>query len=617
MLTLAQFGRKSSSCFATSVAAGRSRRRSRWPGRGTPRGCARLPNPPATLPGAAAPSPEVAGGGDRRAGRVGGARPSALTVKPSGKRTRRTASAPAAVVGGGAAARRGVLSAAQAAQTRGADDRREHDQGDHPAPVDLLPGRTRSAPAARPLEVAGQQVRGRAGVFAVARPGERRREALVEGLDGTSTRCARGASTKRSVSRGLLAASRRAGSAADRRRRARPPRPGRARGVAPGPLRCRPLDHAERPGERAGRVGDGDAGAGRAVVEREDFHKLGASDGRLRRLRAPRRAPPASCRPPRASVGRPPPPPSMCFAASRTSATASTPLSASAWSRLKTRKARPSSVEPSSDRRGFSCCGPVGEVAQVAARHAARLHDDDVALARADLEVGLGLLRRLLRLLARALELGPELFRLVGASAQSANASPAVTASMRRAPEPTEPSERITNGPISAVVRTCVPPQSSRETPSTSTTRTSSPYFSPKSIIAPSFRASSIGDDERAHRVVLEDRLVDAPLDRLPLLGRQRLRVREVEAQLVGPHRRAGLVDVVAEHRAQRLVQEVRSRVVRHRREAHAPRHDCLDAVAAREARALEQQRLVVVDPVGGAEHGDASRRPSRARRRR
>ena len=45
----------------------------------------------------------------------------------------------------------------------------------------------------------------------------------------------------------------------------------------------------------------------------------------------------------------------------------------------------------------------------------------------------------------------------------------------------------------SAVVRTCVPPQSSRDTPSTSTTRTSSPYFSPKSIIAPSFRASAIG----------------------------------------------------------------------------------------------------------------------------
>ena len=51
----------------------------------------------------------------------------------------------------------------------------------------------------------------------------------------------------------------------------------------------------------------------------------------------------------------------------------------------------------------------------------------------------------------------------------------------------------IRNGPISAVERTCVPPQSSRENPSISTTRTSSPYFSPKSAIAPRRRASSIG----------------------------------------------------------------------------------------------------------------------------
>src|SRR5437870_5178805 len=64
---------------------------------------------------------------------------------------------------------------------------------------------------------------------------------------------------------------------------------------------------------------------------------------------------------------------------------------------------------------------------------------------------------------------------------------------MRRAPEPTELSETITIGPISAVHRTWVPPQSSVEKPGISTTRTSSPYFSPKSIIAPSFRASSIG----------------------------------------------------------------------------------------------------------------------------
>ncbi len=47
--------------------------------------------------------------------------------------------------------------------------------------------------------------------------------------------------------------------------------------------------------------------------------------------------------------------------------------------------------------------------------------------------------------------------------------------------------------PISAVERTCVPPHSSREKPPspTSTMRTTSPYFSPNSAIAPSDFASS------------------------------------------------------------------------------------------------------------------------------
>ena len=39
---------------------------------------------------------------------------------------------------------------------------------------------------------------------------------------------------------------------------------------------------------------------------------------------------------------------------------------------------------------------------------------------------------------------------------------------------------------------TWVPPQSSRETSSMSTIRTQSPYFSPKSAIAPSLTASSL-----------------------------------------------------------------------------------------------------------------------------
>ena len=64
---------------------------------------------------------------------------------------------------------------------------------------------------------------------------------------------------------------------------------------------------------------------------------------------------------------------------------------------------------------------------------------------------------------------------------------------MRRTLAAEEVSWVITKTPISAVERTWVPPQSSREKePSpTSTMRTTSPYFSPKSAIAPRPRASS------------------------------------------------------------------------------------------------------------------------------
>ena len=98
-----------------------------------------------------------------------------------------------------------------------------------------------------------------------------------------------------------------------------------------------------------------------------------------------------------------------------------------------------------------------------------------------------------------------------------------MTASIRRVAEPTELSERILNAPISAVDRTWVPPQSSRENASSpepiSTTRTTSPYFSPKSIVAPSLRASSIGVRNVCTGRFSKIALVDAPLDQLPLGG--------------------------------------------------------------------------------------------------
>ena len=75
----------------------------------------------------------------------------------------------------------------------------------------------------------------------------------------------------------------------------------------------------------------------------------------------------------------------------------------------------------------------------------------------------------------------------------SSTAAGPVIASIRRTLAALEVSLRTLNSPISAVVRTCVPPHSSRENdPSpTSTIRTTSPYFSPNSAIAPSSLASS------------------------------------------------------------------------------------------------------------------------------
>mmetsp|Transcript_9639 Transcript_9639/g.38984 ORF Transcript_9639/g.38984 Transcript_9639/m.38984 type:complete len:393 (-) Transcript_9639:1749-2927(-) len=67
------------------------------------------------------------------------------------------------------------------------------------------------------------------------------------------------------------------------------------------------------------------------------------------------------------------------------------------------------------------------------------------------------------------------------------------TASMRRTPAAMPASETILNPPISAVLATWVPPQSSMDTPGTSTTRTTSPYFSPNMAVAPRLLASAMG----------------------------------------------------------------------------------------------------------------------------
>ncbi len=145
-----------------------------------------------------------------------------------------------------------------------------------------------------------------------------------------------------------------------------------------------------------------------------------------------------------------------------------------------------------------------------------------------------------------------------------------------------------------------------------------SPYFSPKSIVAPRRRASSIGVSKtctgRFSKTISFTRRSTASRSS----PRERLLVREVEAQLVRPHGRSRLAHVLAEHLAKRLVQEVRAGVVRHRREADAPRHTGADAVSRGKARAAEEEHLVMLEPVRVDELGAScpSRRRARSSRR-
>ena len=94
-----------------------------------------------------------------------------------------------------------------------------------------------------------------------------------------------------------------------------------------------------------------------------------------------------------------------------------------------------------------------------------------------------------------------------------------MSASTRRTLAALEPSETIAKIPTSAVFATWVPPQSSRETSSTSITRTQSPYFSPNRAIAPSASASRALHLQGAHGAAGLDPLVDAILDLAQLVG--------------------------------------------------------------------------------------------------
>src|SRR5581483_1638770 len=116
-------------------------------------------------------------------------------------------------------------------------------------------------------------------------------------------------------------------------------------------LARRALDDAERAGDDSRRIGDGDTRARAAEVERHHLHAASA----FRAASSASDTPPGFLPPASASVGLPPPPPPMCFPSSLTRMTASSPCSTSDWSRLTTRKARPSSTEATIAPAAFSC----------------------------------------------------------------------------------------------------------------------------------------------------------------------------------------------------------------------------------------------------------------------
>ena len=111
----------------------------------------------------------------------------------------------------------------------------------------------------------------------------------------------------------------------------------------------------------------------------------------------------------------------------------------------------------------------------------------------------------------------------------------------------------------------------------TDTTRTLSPYFSPNSAMAPVFSASSMLITSVRTSSFARICFVDQPLDLLQLLAVDRGVVREVEAQTRGLDDAAGLLHMRAEDLAQRGVQQVRRRVIAHRRHALFSVDDGLD----------------------------------------
>src|SRR5215210_702234 len=269
----------------------------------------------------------------------------------------------------------------------------------------------------------------------------------------------------------------------------------------------------ERGRERARGVGHGDAAAGAAVVERAD-----ATQASARRMTssAARRASGSlsGSRPPAcAMLSRPPPPPPTTCAAALTTSPAFTPRSTAPGVAATRRLTRPSPLAPSTITAG-SPSRPRIE----SAIPGSSLGLATSFISKTALTPSISTLSKLMSTGAAAAPCFSSSRRFASRSAATAGtwwgwvrriaaasasarslrrsssiATGPVIASIRRTLAALEVSVVSLKAPISAVERTWVPPHSSRDHwPSpTSTMRTTSPYFSPNSAIAPRLRASS------------------------------------------------------------------------------------------------------------------------------
>ena len=148
-----------------------------------------------------------------------------------------------------------------------------------------------------------------------------------------------------------------------------------------------------------------------------------------------------------------------------------------------------------------------------------------------------------------------------------------VSASMRRTPAATPDSSVIRKAPMSPVARTCVPPHSS-----VLNARHRDDAHAVAVLLAEErHRAAAsppaVGAPSVCDRRVAKDLLVDDRSMRPSSSGVTACEVHEVEAQAIGRHQRARLLDVRAEHLAQRRVEEVGRGVVAARRVAERRVH--------------------------------------------